>query len=225
MLRGGGRQDQKLKSGKVYQILRIWTKKRSKPNGQRERVCWAHPEAGVRASRRVTHERGHTTVSWGEPAYSLPCFKFVCVWLWGRGVAVKWSQIHRRHEDISADRDAQLLRECNSAPSGRASSCCNEFILFIPTSQPVSDHCLEQGRVSGGEIVTNKNEAKLSHSITNETYTIIMSVRGGIKTRSQTITGRLSVVYHAEHSKGSWPADFIFSPFSEILLHIRNSLT
>lgn len=27
MLRGGGRQDQKLKSGKVYQILRIWTKK------------------------------------------------------------------------------------------------------------------------------------------------------------------------------------------------------
>lgn len=79
--------------------------------------------------------------------------------------------------------------------------------------------------MSGGEIVTNKNEAKLSHSITNETYTINMSVRGGIKTRSQTITGRLSVVYHAEHSKGSWPADFIFSPFSEILLHIRNSLT
>lgn len=105
MLRGGRRQDQKLKSGKVYQILRIWTKKRSKPNGQRERVCWAHPEAGVRASRRVTHERGHTTVSWGEPAYSLPCFKFVCVWLWGRGVAVKWSQSHRPHEDISADRD------------------------------------------------------------------------------------------------------------------------
>ena len=47
----GRRQDQKLQSGRAWQILQVWVSKRSRPARQRERVLWVCNEAGVRASR------------------------------------------------------------------------------------------------------------------------------------------------------------------------------